>query len=76
MIEALVTLNGEEFTVLVPGNVYDAERLDFNMAVERALTAHHLEHPLNPIDVASLEVTIRRVHTDRAARDGEGTEQP
>jgi hypothetical protein len=70
MIEARVTLNGEEFEVLSPGDVYDAERLDYNEAVKRALQAHRLEHPLDKLDVASLVVTVERVHTERASHDG------
>lgn len=73
-MRALVSLNGVEFEVEAPGHIYDGERLDFNMAVERALGAYRLEYPLDPIDFASLEVCISRVYTERASRDGVGVD--
>lgn len=74
MIEVLVYLNGLEFTIRVPGNVYDGDQPDYNAAVAAALVAYHIDYPLDPLDIASLEVRIVRVHTDVAARDGEGVD--
>lgn len=70
MIDLLVFLNGERFEVRAAGDVYNNELPDFNAAVKAALDAHFLKHPLEPLDSASLEVTIKRVYTDVAARDG------
>lgn len=70
MIDLFVTLNGEEFEVRAAGDVYNNELPDFNAAVKAALDAQFLAHPLEPLDSASLEVGVRRVYQDTAARDG------
>lgn len=70
MIEVIVSLNGEKFTVLAKGDVYNNELVDYNHAVKAALDAQFLAHPLEPLDTASLVVAIARVHRDTAARDG------
>lgn len=70
MIDLVVSLNGENFEVRAAGNVYNNELPDFNAAVQAALDAQFLKHPLEPLDSASLEVRVRRVHTETAARDG------
>lgn len=74
MIAAVVSLNGEDFEVTVPGDVYDAERLDYNLAVERALEAHRLAHPLDRLETATLEVTVYRLFSEVATHDGEGVD--
>lgn len=77
MIEVLVTLadavyEAEEFEVRCQGDVYNGELPDFNAAVKAALDLQFLAHPLDPLDSASLEVSVRRVHQDTATRDGKG----
>lgn len=78
MIDLVVSLNGEEFEVRAQGDVYNGELPDFNAAVKAALHAQFLAHPLDPLDSASLEVSVRRVYTETAFRDGvfEDAESP
>lgn len=70
MIDLFVTLNGEEFEVRAAGDTYNNELPDFNAAVQAALNAQFVAHPTEPLDSASLEVSVRRVYQDTAARDG------
>lgn len=74
MIDAIVSINGEDFEVRAQTNVYDGELLDFNAAYEVALAQFRIRFPLDSLESASLEVCFRRVHTEVAARDGEGVE--
>lgn len=70
MIDLIVTLNGEEFEIRAKADDYNGDLPDFNAAVKGALYAQFLAHPNDPLDSASLEVAVRRVYTDVAARDG------
>lgn len=74
MIEVIVSLNGLEFDLRVPGAVYNGDLPDFSQAVEMALQAYRLRFPLEPLDIPSLVVTVERAFTETAARDGVGVD--
>lgn len=73
MIDVIVSLNDEDFPVLVAGDVYDNDLPDYNAAVHAARVAYRLKFPLDPIEPATLVVRVERVYTDVATRDGAGT---